>query len=216
MSRKYCIFRSSVDNEGMTRIFILMILISTPAFSSVTGVTTHPLSDEARVISGELMGFFNRRHEMGAGLRYTHAVLDGHLLDLGIAGGQYARSFTMRAGLDFELLDEESSQPRVSIKPFWQNQRINRESYSVLGAAPTLRKSVSLEQFEFYPFIGLPNGIAIDGENDELDFYSSVSFGASMPFPGAQNDKLALTLEGNKNLGAADDYVSVLVSWIWK
>lgn len=200
----------------MTRIFILLIFISLPAFSSVIGVTTHPLSEEARVISAELTGYFNKRHEIGAGLRYTHAVMDRHLLDFGLSGGQYARSFTLRAGLDFELLNEQEGQPRISIKPFWMNQRIDKESFTALGAAPTLRKTVSLEQFEFYPFIGLPNGICIDGENDELNFYSAVSFGASMPLPGAQNDKLILTLEGNKNLGAADDYVGALVSWIWK
>jgi hypothetical protein len=199
----------------MIRFFILFLLMSSSAFSSVVGVTTHPLSREARVITGELAGYFNKRNEMGGGLRYTQSVFEKHLLDVAISGGQYSRGFTVNAGMDFELLSEEENQPRVSVKPFYMNQHFDRESSSVMGAAPTLRKTARIEEFEFYPFLALPNGMII-GESDDFNFYSSVSVGASMPFPWAQNDKLALTLEGNKNLGHAYDYVSAAVSWIWK
>lgn len=199
----------------MTRFFILLLLISFPAFSSVVGVTTLPLGQEARVITGELAGYFNKRNEMGAGLRYTQSVFENHFLDVGISGGQYSRGFTVNAGMDFQLSREDENQPRVSFKPFYMNQHFDRESSSIIGVAPTFRKTARIEEFEFYPFLALPNGIIL-GESDDFNFYSSLSVGASMPFPGANNEKLALTVEGNKNLGQAYDYISASASWIWK
>jgi hypothetical protein len=37
-----------------------------------------------------------------------------------------------------------------------------------------------------------------------------------MPFPGAEGEKFLISFEGNKNLGAASDYLGVLFSWVWK
>lgn len=121
----------------------------------------------------------------------------------------------MNAGVDFEMLHEDINQPRVAVKPFWQQQRFESDSSSVIGAAPSMRKGTTLFQNELFPYIALPNGMKIDSATDELVFYSSLTIGASMPFPGAQNDRVLLTVEGNKDLGASSDYLGCLVSWMW-
>jgi hypothetical protein len=37
-----------------------------------------------------------------------------------------------------------------------------------------------------------------------------------MPLPVGDGDKLLASVETNKNLGASSDYVSLLLSWVWK
>lgn len=202
--------------EYMKALIVLALLSFAPAFASVVGISTHPLNDEARVISAELMGYMSQRHEMSTGLRYTQEVSRGQLMDFAIAGGTEARALNISTGYDYQIFSEDVNQPRVSIKPFFQYQKFNNDTYNLMGAAPTLRKSFSIEGLEFFPFLALPTGLKLDSANDGYRFSTSLSMGASMPFPRANNDKLLLTVEANRNLGAASDYVGCLVSWVWK
>jgi hypothetical protein len=188
------------------RIIILFLFVfSAHSFASIVGVTTHPLSDEARVFSAEMTGYMSQRNEMGAGVRYTQGF-NGNLLDFTAAGAQNSRSMVMGAGLDLEVLKEDMNQPRVSVKPYVQQLKFERDSSTLIGAAPTIRKGVSAVGKEIFPYLSLPNGIRIDGNEQEMIFYSSLTFGASMALPRSQ-EKLVLSLEANKNLGASSDYV---------
>lgn len=189
--------------------------LSFSTFASVVGVSTYPLAEKARVISAEMMGFMNQRHEMGAGLRYTQEVASNKLLYVSVSGGQESRGFTMGAGLDIELLSEDTNRPRISFKPFLLQEKFDDESATIIGAAPSLRLGLSYQGTEFFPYIALPNGFKIDNSNEELVYYSAFTLGASMPFPGARNERVLLTVEGNKNLGAASDSIGCLVSWMW-
>lgn len=198
----------------MKFIFLLIFIICTSAAASVVGITTHPLSDEARAITAETTGYFNQRHEMGFGLRYTHGLQQGQLLDISAGSARYSRGFSFGAGMDFELLRDEGAQPRVSIKPFYQHQKFEGNKYSVIGVAPTLRKSVEILGITFNPFLAVPLGVQIDSSDDEFDYYASLSFGASMAIPNTQ-DRLLVSLEANKNMGASSDYLSALLSWVW-
>ncbi|HXH76468.1 MAG TPA: hypothetical protein VNJ08_15960 [Bacteriovoracaceae bacterium] len=200
----------------MKRITLLFLLISLPVFGSVIGITTHPLSDEARVLSAELTGFLSERHEMGMGARYTQTVGRHNLMDFAIGGAQHSRSLTLGTGIDFAILDEDVSQPRVSVKPFLQYLKFDNFRQNVIGAAPTIRKGLNIHGYDFYPYLAIPAGLKVDSITDEFVYYASLTIGASMPFPGADPDKLLLSLEGNKDMGASSDYVSLLVSWIWR
>jgi hypothetical protein len=201
----------------MKIIFITILLIlPLTSFASVMGVSTHPLNEQARVLSAEMTGYMSQRNEMGMGLRYTHEVTQHQLLDFSVAGGQDSRGLIMGGGMDFELLSEDVNQPHVSMKPFFQYQKFESANSSLMGAAPSIRKGFAVQGQEFFPYLALPSGIKIDSETDEFVYYASMTFGMSMPFPGDQTNKLLLSLEGNKNMGAASDYVGCLVSWIWK
>lgn len=199
------------------RTFILFsLLLSLSAYSSVVGVSSHPLNEEARVISAEMAGYMSQRKEVGMGVRYTQEVAPEKLFDIAVAGATEARGLTAGTGLDMQLLKEELYQPRVSIKPFYQYQKFDNVRSNILGAAPMVRKGVAINSTEFFPFLALPMGMKIDSESDKFVYYSSLSFGASMPFPGTETEKFLLTVEGNKNLGASSDYIGALVSWVWK
>ena len=195
--------------------YLLLIFLAIPfsAFSSIVGVTTHPLSDEARVLSAEMTGYMSQRNEMGAGLRYTQGF-NGNLLDVTAAGAQDSQSMLIGAGVDLEVLREDVHQPRVSVKPYAQQLRFERESSTLVGVAPTLRKGISAAGKEVFPFISLPSGINLTSEEQEVNFYSSLSFGASMAIPQSQ-ERLVLSIEANKDLGASSDYVGALISWVW-
>lgn len=200
----------------MKYIYLAALFLSFHSLASVVGISTHPLNDEARVLSAETTGYMSQRHEVGMGLRYTQELQPGQLLDLSASGAQESRGLMVGGGMDFELLREDVSQPRVSIKPYLQYHKFEGDKLNLVGAAPTLRKGFSIEGNEFFPYLALPSGLRIDSTNDEFDYYASLSFGASMPLPAAGGDKLLLSVEGNKDLGASSDYLGVLVSWVWK
>lgn len=197
----------------MKIIFLLILFISAESFASIVGVTTHPLKDEARVLSAEMTGYMSSRNEMGAGVRYTQGF-DGNLLDVSAAGAQDSRSMILGAGMDFQILSEDVNQPRVAIKPYAQQMTFEGESATLIGAAPSLRKGFATAGSEIFPYLALPNGVRLDSDDQEVTFYSSLTLGASMTIPQSQ-ERLVLSLEANKNLGASSDYVGVLVSWIW-
>ena len=197
----------------MKNILLLILFIPTQSFASIVGVTTHPLKDEARVLSAEMTGYMSSRHEMGAGIRYTQGF-DGNLLDVSAAGAQDSRSMIIGAGMDFQILAEDMSQPRVAIKPYAQQMTFEGESATLIGAAPSIRKGFAAAGAEVFPYLALPNGVRLSSDEQEVTFYSSLTLGASMAIPRSQ-ERLVLSLEANKNLGASSDYVGALVSWIW-
>lgn len=200
----------------MKTILIAIFLVPLASVASVVGISTHPLNKSARVLSAEMTGFMSQRNEMGMGLRYTHEVSRHRIMDVSAASGQESRSAIIGGGMDFELLSEELYQPRISLKPFIQYQRFESSTSSLIGAAPTMRKGFSINGQEIFPYLALPTGMKIDSATDEFVYYASMTFGMSMPFPGAQNERILLSFEGNKNMGASSDYVGCLVSWVWK
>lgn len=199
----------------MKLTLLFLTLLSLPTWSSVVGISTHPLSSKARVFSAEMTGYMSERNEMSMGVRYTQEAGESRLLDFSATGGQDSRALMMGAGMDFELLSEEVSQPRVSLKPFIQYQKFENDSFNLMGAAPMLRKGFSIQGQEVFPYLAFPVGMKIDTRTNEFVYHASSSFGASLPVPAAGN-KLLLSLEGNLNLGASSDYIGCLVSWVWK
>ncbi len=197
----------------MKILIIILILTSLSAHASVVGVSTHPLSEDTRVLSVAMTGYMSQRNEMGGGVLYTQGF-NGNLLDVSLAGAQDSRNMLIGAGMDFEVLKEEIQSPRVSIKPHVQQLRFENMASTLIGVAPSIRKGFSAVGQEFFPYLSLPNGIKIDSKEQELNFYSSLTFGASIAIPESQ-ERLVLSLEANKNLGASADYVGALVSWIW-
>lgn len=195
------------------KYLILLLLTPTFAIASVVGISTHPLSEEARVLSAEMTGYMSQRHEMGAGLRYTQGV-GADLFDVSVAGAQDSRALSAGAGYDIALLREDVNQPRVSVKPFVQRLTFEEETSTHMGIAPTLRKGISFAGHEFFPYLALPNGMRLDNEDQDFVFSSALTIGGSMTVPRSE-ERLVLTLEANKDLGASSDSVGALVSWIW-
>lgn len=200
----------------MKKTLLIALVVSTTAHSSVVGISTHPLSNRARLLSAEMTGYMGKRNDMGAGARYTQKLGSQDLLDLSASGAQNSKSMNLGAAIDLEILSEDVYRPRVSFKPFLLHQKLDDIKTSVVGGAPTLRKGFSLRGQEVFPYLAIPAGIRVDNATDEFAYYASLTLGASMPFPGANMDKLLLSVEGNKNMGASSDYVGCLVSWIWK
>lgn len=200
----------------MKHILVFLLLITNAAQASIMGISNYPLNEEARVLSAEMTGYMSQRSEVGAGVRYTQEVERRKILDITASGAQDSHSFIIGGGMDFELLSEDVSQPRVGLKPYFQNQKFGTQNSNLLGAAPSLRKGFSINGQEVFPYLALPTGIKIDSTSDEFVYYASMSFGASMPFPGANNDKFLLSVEANKNMGGSSDFIGCLVSWVWK
>jgi hypothetical protein len=200
----------------MKHILLCLLFVSFYSQASVVGISTHPLNDEAKVLSAEMTGYMSQRQEVGMGLRYTQELNPGRILDISASGAQNSRGLALGSGMDFELLREDVSQPRVSLKPYYQYLKFEDINQNLIGAAPTIRKGFSIQGNEFFPYLAVPTGIKIDSDSQEFDYYASLTLGASMPLPAAGGDKLLVSVEGNKNLGASSDYLGVLLSWVWK
>lgn len=200
----------------MKLLIILILGVCHSAFASIVGISTHPLNREARVLSAEMTGYMSRQQELGMGLRYTQELQRGQLFDLSASGAQDSRALILGAGMDYEILHEDVYQPRISLKPYFQHHKYEDQKTNLVGVAPTLRKGFSIMGNEFFPYLALPSGIKIDNSTDMFVYYASLSLGASMPLPVAGGDKLLVSVEGNKDLGAASDYLGVLLSWVWK
>lgn len=200
----------------MKIILLLLLLLPFSLKASIVGISNYPLNEQARVLSAEMTGYMSQRNEMGAGVRYTHELERYRIMDLTASGGQESRGLILGGGVDFELLSEDVSQPRVALKPYFQHHKFEAENSNLVGAAPSIRKGFSINGQEVFPYLALPSGLKLDSESDEFVYYASMSLGASMPFPGANNDKVLLSVEGNKNMGASSDYFGCLVSWVWK
>lgn len=199
----------------MKNILFLVVLISTSTFASVIGISTHPLNEEARVFSAEMTGYMNERHEMGMGARYTQELQRNQLFDVTVGGAQESRALNLGTGMDFALLDEDTNQPRVSVKPYLQYQKFEDTSNNFFGVAPTVRKGLVVNDHEVFPYLALPTGMKVNSDSNAYTYYASLVMGASMPFPG-QHRNLLLSFEGSKNMGSGTDYIGCLVSWMWK
>ena len=195
----------------MKLIYLSLSLISCSVMASVVGISYHPMSNKARLFSAEMTGFMSGRNEMAAGARYTQKVSSDRVIDFTIGGGQLSRGVQIGTGLDFEVLSEDLNRPRFSVKSFLLYQKFEDQYFSLVGFAPTLRSGLSLNDQEFFPYMSIPSGIKLDTMTNEFVYLSSFTLGASFPFPTA-GDKVLFSLEANKNLRAASDYVGCLVS----
>lgn len=200
----------------MMKVLLILLFFSISNWASVVGISTHPLNGNSRVLSAEMTGYMSQRNELGAGIRYSHQINQARILDFTVGGGQESRKSHAGVGLDFELLKEDVHQPRVSVKSFFQYQNFNSESFNLIGFGPTLRKGFSVLGQELFPYVSTPIGIRVNNVTDEFVYFSSLTLGASMPLPWINRDRMLLSFEGNRNLGASSDYVGFLISWIWK
>lgn len=192
-----------------------MFLFPIFVHASVVGITSFPLEERSKVISASMTGYFSQRHEVGMGLRYTQELQHDQLLDVFLSGAQHSRDYIFGGGVDFQVLEEQDQRPRISLKPFYRYQKFEETKEGVIGGAPTVRKRFTLLDKEIVPYLALPSGIKIDSHTDIYSYYASLSFGATLPVPIQSGKDLLVTLETNKNFGAASDYVEVLVSWVW-
>ncbi len=202
--------------DTMIKILLLLFIPCFSVWASVVGISTHPLNEDGRLLSAGMTGYMSQHHEVGMGLRYTQELRQGQIFDMMVSGAQDSRGLVLGGGMDFEVLHEEESQPRFSLKPYYQFQKQDADKNNLLGFAPTLRKGFSISGIEFFPFLALPSGLKIDSSTDIFVYYASLSLGASMPLPVGDGDKLLASVETNNNLGASSDYVSLLLSWVWK
>ncbi len=199
----------------MKKLIIFLVLFSIKSWASIVGISTHPLNEKSRVLSAEMTGYMSRQNEMGMGLRYTQSVSDYKVLDFNISGAQESRAMNMNLGMDFIVLNEDVSRPRLSFKSFLGFSKIDNEKNNLIGFAPTMRKGLSIGKQEIFPYLSIPAGMKINTNTDEFVFTTSLAMGASFNYPGLKSKNLLMSVEANKDLGYSSDYLACLVSWVW-
>lgn len=196
----------------MKYLCILFLLFSSHSYSSIIGVSSYPLHRNAQIISAEMTGFMGIEREIGMGVRYLQKLNSIQTIDIAASGGQQERAWQVGAGLDFKVLSEEGHLPRLSVKPYWQSQRIGTEKFVTTAIAPTVSKGFVVQGYEFYPFVSIPSGIRTISSTNQFTYLAAANFGAVLPVP---QERLLLSFEANRNFGASTDYLTLLVSWLW-
>ena len=194
---------------------IILMLSSFTALASPIGMSTYPFSDGGGAISAELTGYMNKSHEVGAGLRFTQGLNSDQNFDLYGSGSHGARSYQLGAGFSQAILSEEESRPFLGLKAFVESQKFEDTRFLSLGGAPTIRKTWSVDSFEFNTYLAVPMGMKLNNETDAFDFFAATVLGYASVFPGFDNKNLILSVEGMKNMGKSDDALAILTSWMW-
>lgn len=214
-----CEFVLGVDNKSMRYLFILsLFLISYPLYSSIIGISTHPLKEHSHAFSAEMLGHMGgsyQEREVGMGIRYTRDLDYFKRWDMAILGGEKSQQYRLGTGLEWELLSEDLERPRLGLKGFYQYLKDRDANFSLIGLAPNLSKGFVISAIEVFPYLALPVGMRLDNNSDEFDYYFALTSGLSMPLPGDWGGDVLLNLELNRDLGASSDYIGLLISWMW-
>lgn len=125
---------------------------------------------------------------------------------LGIAGGE--RSGRLFAGYDHEIIPDYESQPRLSVKAFFENSKEFEARRNILGIAPSISKGFSFWGHEAYPYLSLPYGISLNGTTQTYQSTLSANLGVTGLLPKDWSSK-QLTSNAEVILGLNNSYTGV-------
>jgi len=193
----------------LTRVFLLLsfILICGKAFSYGTGIVTHPLEAQKKLITSEVTGVVSNGAGAGVQARYLQKIRREWSFEAGagFAGGE--RSNRIFAGTDYEFFADTGYQPRFSTKAYWINSSEFNTRTNNLGVAPMVSKGFMFWDVEAYPFVALPMELSLNSDTKSYEVQSRLAFGVTAPIPVKSLKKFIANLEANVNM--ANSYSAV-------
>lgn len=159
---------------------ILSGLISANAFAYGMGISSFPMPEDKKIISAEPTAILSSGGGVGLQARYTQKLNQVSSFDfgLGVSGGDRsaARVFT---GYDYEILPDYGDQPRTAVKAYYENTKEFGVRKNVIGLAPTISKGFSFWGREAFPYLSVPVGISLNGNNKSYETTISANLGLS-------------------------------------
>lgn len=154
-----------------------------------TGYVTYPLMPEKRIVSTEFTGIASDGGGVGLQGRFTQKINEKLIVDagMGIAGGERDSRFFL--GADYELFPDYMEQPRISTKVTYTNAKEFDVRRNIFTVAPTISKGFSFWGHEAYPFLSLPVGINLNGDNKTYESQINTNLGitGNLPIEGYRN-----------------------------
>lgn len=196
--------------RNIITLTVLSGLFATNAFAYGTGISTFPLEVEKKFISAEVTGVTSTGGGLGLQTRFTSKLNEKTTFDagLGISGGE--RSARLFAGYDYELFPDYQSQPRTSLKAFFENSKEFGVSRNIIGLAPTFSKGFSFWGHEAFPYLSIPLGISLNGQSNTYATTISANLGIAGMLP-IQTGSKKLTASAEAVIGLKDSYSGVFM-----
>lgn len=173
------------------------------------GISTYPLEVEKKLISAEFTGITSKGGGLGMQARFTNKLTEKGTIDagLGISGGE--RSARLFAGYDIELFPDYENQPRTSLKAFVENSKEFSARRNILGFAPTVSKGFSFWGKEAFPYLSLPYGISLNGNNNSYSTTLSANIGVSGLIPADIGLGKQITANAEAIIGLKDSFSGI-------
>ncbi len=194
----------------MKRILTLAVsLYSASIFAYGIGYTTHPMPEGQKSISTEMTGITSGDGGMGLQVRYTQKLNKMLSVDagLGISGGDREQRFFV--GADYEIFPDYLRQPRFSLKTNIERADEFGNTFTVISAAPTLSKGFNFWGKEAFPYVALPVGLSLNGDNSTYESVASLNTGINGQLPIEGYTHLNANVE--LQVGLKDSFTAVLV-----
>lgn len=161
-------------------------LVSAGAFAYGIGYSTHPMPAGQKFISTEMTGIASDNGGMGVQVRYTQKMNKMFTYDLGmgVSGGDRAQRFFI--GADYEIYPDYLRQPRFSVKANLERAEEFEVSKTIVSMAPTLSKGFNFWGSEAFPYVSLPVGLSLNGDEKTYETAISLNTGVNgqLPFHG--------------------------------
>lgn len=188
-------------------LFAIMVATSSQKAQAYgTGLSTYPLAVETKLISAEFTGITSQGGGIGLQARFTDKLSERGAIDagLGISGGE--RSARLFAGYDYELFPDYENQPRTSIKAFVENSKEFNVRKNILGLAPSISKGFTFWGKEAFPYLSIPYGISLNGNNNSYSTTLSANIGISGLIPADIGADKQITASAEAIIGLKDSF----------
>lgn len=194
---------------SLLALLAMTVGIGQKAHAYGTGLSTFPLAAETKLLSAEFTGITSTGGGIGMQARFTNKLNEKGTIDagLGISGGE--RSARLFAGYDYELFPDYENQPRTSIKAFIENSKEFNTRRNILGIAPTISKGFSFWGKEAFPYISLPFGISLNGNNQSYNTTLSANIGITGVIPADIGPDKQLTASAEAIVGLKESFSGV-------
>ncbi|MCB9094378.1 MAG: hypothetical protein H6621_04840 [Halobacteriovoraceae bacterium] len=187
---------------------IAIFFASTLCYGSQIGLSTHPLESNQRLLNTEYVGKVSHGSASGIQARYMQTFHERFSAEGGFRVFQEDVT-TYFAGATYEVYPDYGNQPRISLKGFYERERIDAVDYNNFGVAPIISKGFSFWGYPGYPYMAIPIKLSLDEDTEEYDMVTSLSLGisAELPFEGFEN--VLGNIEGNVDISGSYSYVSM-------
>lgn len=188
---------------------VALALSSVSTFAYGIGYSTHPMSEDQKLISTELTGITSDDGGLGLQVRYTQKINKVLSVDagLGIGGGDREQRFFV--GADYEIFPDYMQQPRFSLKTNIERAEEFGSSFTVITAAPTISKGFNFWGKEAFPYASIPFGLSLNSDTQTYDTVTSMNVGINgqLPIDGYKNVNGNLELQ----VGLQESFTAVIV-----